>query len=202
LSAAFRPAGAVPPARLRAERFVLQPLRASDVERDYDAVMSSRAELRRWSQSTWPAEDFTLAENRDDLERHEREHGAGEAYTYTVLAPDGPRCLGCVYLAPLLPAEAALPPLAVARHAARVTYWVRAAEVAGDLDRALFDELRDWLWTAWWFDRVAFTVAAEEERQQALCRAAGLLDAGVYALPGRGERRVFVAAPGEAAGPA
>ena len=183
------------PAGLRTPRLKLEPLTIGHVELDYDAVMSSRAELRRWSQSSWPAEDFPLAENLADLARHEREHLADEAYTYTVLAPDGERCLGCVYLAPLRPAEQALA-LAVtgaaAAHAARAAFWVRTDEVANELDRELFTALRAWFGAEWWFDRVVYTVATEDERQVGICRAAGLLDAGTYDLADRGTRHVFL----------
>src|SRR2546422_5475768 len=99
----FYPPDAVVPAARRTERLFLRPLRATDVERDYDAVMSSAEMLRRWSQSGWPADDFTLAQNRDDLRRHEREHDQRQAFTFTVLDPAGTRCLGCVYLTPLPP---------------------------------------------------------------------------------------------------
>jgi len=185
----FRPGGA--PAELRTERFLLRPLLAADVAADYDAVMSSRAELRRWSQSTWPEEEFTRADNLADLERHEREHLAGEAFTYTVFAPDGSRCLGCVYVAPLRPEEdAALGPAAGQRRA-RVTFWVRAAEVANDLDRRLFEALRAWFATAWDFDRVAFTAAQDDARPQQLFRDAGLAALGDFTLADGRAFRVF-----------
>ena len=41
----------------------MRPLRTTDVELDYDAVTSSAEMLRRWSHSSWPADDFTLSEN-------------------------------------------------------------------------------------------------------------------------------------------
>ena len=104
----FYPRNAAAPVERRTQRLFLRPLRASDVELDYDAVMSSAEMLRRWSQSGWPADDFTLAQNLDDLRRHEREHEERQAFTFTVLDPPGTRCLGCVYLTPLRPEAAAL----------------------------------------------------------------------------------------------
>jgi len=181
------------PAGLSTAHLRLQPLRVSDVERDYDAVMSSRAALRRWSQSTWPAEDFTLAENRDDLERHEREHEAGEAYTYTVLAPDSERCVGCVYIAPLRPEEEALLGDAAGERCARVTFWVREAEIAHDLDRRLFEALHEWFDAAWKFDGVVFATAHDEVRQQQLFRDVGLADRGPCALADGRVVQLFVA---------
>src|SRR5437867_3283681 len=101
----FYPDSAPVPEEMRTRRLFLRPLRATDVELDYDAVMSSAEMLRRWSQSTWPADDFTLSENLDDLQRHEHEHKEREAFTFTILNPEGTRCLGCVYFMPLSPLE-------------------------------------------------------------------------------------------------
>jgi RimJ/RimL family protein N-acetyltransferase len=157
---------------MRTERLVLRPLRASDAERDYDAVMSSAAELRRCRGSDWPSNDFTLAENLADLERHEREHERGEAFTYTVLAPDEERCLGCVYIVPVWPEAAAL--CAPAACAACVGFWVRASEWVNDLDRHLLVALREWLGTEWPLDCVLFTNYAGDTRQAALLAETGL----------------------------
>ena len=70
----FYPANTPPPEEKRTQRLYLRPLRETDNALDYDAVMSSAEQLRRWSQSDWPADDFTSEQNRADLERHEREH--------------------------------------------------------------------------------------------------------------------------------
>jgi RimJ/RimL family protein N-acetyltransferase len=168
----FYPAGAAVPEEKRTDRILLRPLRATDAELDYDAVMSSTEALRRWSQSGWPAEDFTLAENLGDLERHEHEHRERMAFTFTVLDPGATRCLGCVYIKPLLPEiKAGLPGK---RRAADVGFWVRADEVANDLDRHLFATVRAWLESEWAFDRIVFTIGRQESRQAALLSEAGL----------------------------
>lgn len=169
-----------PPERRATDRVTLRPLRASDAQADYEAVMSSPAMLRRWSQSDWPADDFPLAENLDDLRQHEREHVEGVAFTYTVLDPSEARCLGCVYLQPLRPEEAAWG--AAARHAVRVAFWVREVEIASDLDRHLLALLRDWLRDSWRFDRVIFSASPDDERQGALLREAGLEALGTVTL--------------------
>jgi len=168
----FHSAGLPVPQEKRTERLILRPLRASDAERDYDAVMSSAAELRRCRGSEWPSDDFTLAENLADLERHEREHESGEAFTYTVLAPDEARCLGCVYIVPVWPE--AEPLCSAAACAACVGFWVRASEWVNDLDRHLLAALRGWLKAEWSFDCVLFTNYAGDTRQAALLAEAGL----------------------------
>jgi hypothetical protein len=177
----FYPDGDPVPAERRTSRLFLRPLRATDVELDYDAVMSSPAMLRSWSQSAWPADDFTLAQNLEDLERHEREHEAREAFTFTVLDPAGTRCLGCVYLAPI--PDAARPLCAGAAHAVRVGFWVRASEIANDLDRHLLAGLREWLATDWRFDRTLFLIAGQDTRLATLLAEAGSQMRSTITLP-------------------
>ncbi len=177
----FYPEGARVPVERESPRLRMRPLRATDVERDYDAVMSSAAMLRSWSQSEWPADDFTLAENLEDLRRHEREHEAREAFTFTVLDPEGTRCLGCVYLAAL--PDVARPLCPGAEHPVRVGFWVRASEIASDLDRHLLVCLREWLAADWRFDRILHLIAERDARQVALCRDAGLQMGSMVLLP-------------------
>jgi RimJ/RimL family protein N-acetyltransferase len=179
--AAWLPAEAIVPAELRTDRAILRPLLASDVDRDYDAVMSSRPMLRTWSQSDWPAEGFTRAENLADLERHEREHLAREAFTFTALELDSDRCVGCVYITPLHPTEARW--AADAPHVARVGFWVRSSEIESDLDRHLLVALRAWFTSTWGFDREVFSAGAGDRRQIELFEQAGLRPLGEITRP-------------------
>jgi RimJ/RimL family protein N-acetyltransferase len=156
----------------KSKRLVLRPLRATDAALDYDAVMSSALELRRWNAGHWPADGFTLAENLADLERHEREHVEREAFTYTVQSPDAARCLGCVYIKPVW-SEAA-PLCGEAARAATVGFWVRTSEIEHDLDRHLLAVLLEWLRVDWPFDCILFTNMAGETRQAVLLGQVGL----------------------------
>jgi hypothetical protein len=185
----FHPMQAAVPTGMRTDRVVLRPLSVSDVEIDYDAVKSSAPMLRRWSQTSWPADDFTLAENRADLERHEHEHREGVAFTFTVLDPTATRCLGCVYIAPPAHEERAL--IERAKRPARVGFWVRAAEIPNELDRHLLGALREWLAREWAFDLVIFTIAEDETRQAALLGQSGLEGKAITREDGR-RRCVFL----------
>ena len=171
MSMAFPPAGSAP-REVRTDRVLLRPLRAADAERDYDAVMSDAAGLRRSRESEWPRDGFTLAENRADLERHERDHESGEAFTYTVLALDEARCLGCIYIVPVWDEAVGL--CGAAACGACVGFWIRASERTTDLDRHLLTALRGWLGTKWPLDCVLFTCFAADERQIALFEESGL----------------------------
>ena len=182
----FLPPDTPVPKEKRTDRLFLRPLLASDVDLDYDAVMSSAAMLRTWSQSGWPSDDFTRAENLDDLRRHEREHEERVAFTYTVLDPAATRCLGCVYLTPTVPQALSLCDGAV--RVVNVGFWVRASELAGGLERHLLDRLREWLVEDWGFDCIVFTISEQETRQAGLLVEAGLRLGNRYMLPD-GRRR-------------
>jgi RimJ/RimL family protein N-acetyltransferase len=157
---------------MRTERLLLRPLRTTDVELDYDAVMASAEQLRMWSDSEWPADDFTLAANLADLQGHQDEHEQDEAYTYTVLTPNGARCLGCVYLTTLAPPVQ--PVCADASAAVAVRFWVRTAEIDHDLDRHLLAALREWLAAEWAFDCVVYPINPLNTRQAAVLQEAGV----------------------------
>jgi hypothetical protein len=169
----FYPPEAPVPAGLETGEFILEPLTTGHVEVDYAALMDSREMLRKWSGGMWPADDFTLQGNYEDLEMHQREHLAREAFTFTVLAPDRQECLGCVYVMPLygwLKMAGATPPVlaAVGDDEAIVRFWVRQARVADGLDERLLETLLAWLPAGWRFQRVFFRANDNDSRQVAL----------------------------------
>lgn len=175
----FYPEAAYVPAILRTEDFVLRPLSATHVELDYDALMSSKEMLRRWSQSDWPADDFPIEDNLEDLERHEQEHRERVAFTYTVLTPEEKKCVGCVYIQPL---SSSMEEANVCgkeedpgqRHATRVGFWVRASEIEFELDAKLLASLQEWFKAEWSFDCVVFQISEKDERQIEIMQKAGL----------------------------
>ena len=134
--------------------------------------MASRQDLLGWEQSGWPAPDFGIDANREDLERHERLHDEGRAFTYTVVDPTGDRCLGCVYLFPVeakFLAASEITPIGDRRWedvGAVVYHWVRtSAEVTG-LDLEFLDRLIRWLRDDWPVEQPVF-VASEAFPAQA-----------------------------------
>lgn len=169
---AFYPAPKPVPGTLRTSKLLLAPLTPGHVELDYAALMESRLELRSWSGTSWPADDFTLEENRVDLARHEREHHDREAFTYTVLTPHGDECLGCVYITPAAEHAEANPVLAEWEDgSALVDWWVRTSRLAEELDGVLVDALIDWLSADWQFQRVRFGAREGNARQHRLVAA-------------------------------
>lgn len=144
-----------PPDGMRTDEFLLRPIRGTDVELDYEAVMESREYLRTWEQSTWPEDDFTIEANRRDLDKLERLHGEGRSFTYTVMNPAETQCLGCVYIFPTdAPFLARSEIVAVddgqwSGYEAAVYFWVRKSRLADELDRRLLDALRSWIERDW-----------------------------------------------------
>ena len=170
----FGDAAAAVPGGLATDEFVLRPITADDAERDYDAVMETREHLRLWEQSSWPADDFTVAANRDDLIGLEKRHAEHRAFTYTVVDPDGVECLGCVYIFPITAAFLARSEVvAVGEDAwdeveAFVNFWVRGSRMATGMDARLLAALRTWLHDEWGFERVVFDTSETFTHQVAL----------------------------------
>src|SRR3954452_15077350 len=166
----FYPDEAPVPAELRADEFLLRPLRAADVDLDYEAVMATQEVLRRGSGGKWPRPDFTLEENLADLQGHEADFHARRGFTYTVMDPTETRCLGCVYAYPLEDEDRG----GVPDYEAVVWFWVRPDGVAADLDRRLLAALIPWLRDDFDFVRVRFRAGADDERQMAIMAEVGL----------------------------
>ena len=141
-SAPFVPTDFPVPDVLETASFRLRMLSSSDALKDYEAVMESGERLRSWSQNGWPHEGFTLQENLADLQRHEREFKAREAFAYTVVALDESRVLGCLYIDPDEAADAV------------VTMWVRDNEM--DLDLPLAHAVTNWIQFEWPFQQVRY----------------------------------------------
>jgi len=184
----FFPDDAVVPIEWRTEDLWLRVLRPDVTELDFAALMESRERLRRWSNSSWPADDFTLDANRQDLIEHEREWEAREAFAYTVLNPDGTRCEGCVYINPL---ELWLDHCGFKRDGdgsrfdddtPAVTFWVCDSALARGLDRQLLTGLRNWFQQEWPFTQVVFPLLNTLTADIALLESSGLVLHATHSL--------------------
>ena len=186
----FNQAGVYPPKQLHTADFLVRPLRATDVDLDYAAVMERPAMLRLSGGGVWPADDFTREANLADLIVHEKEHEDGVAFTFTVMNPDQSRCLGCIYVNQLAKAHrlsrsAEAAPDAVGDKIAIVRYWVRQSQVDDDLDWRLLSALMRWFAEDWQLDGAYFRAHARDRRQQHLMSRAGLPLAYTLEVPGR-----------------
>lgn len=168
-----------PPAELRTAEFLLRPIRATDAERDFAAVMESKEFLRPWEQSGWPADDFTVEANRQDLAGLEQRHADGASFTYTVLDPTETHSLGCVYLFPTSAPMYARPQIAAVAgeewqsYEAAIYFWVRTSRLADGLDQRLLAALGPWLAQEWGIARALIITNEQVRRQMALFEASG-----------------------------
>jgi hypothetical protein len=176
----FYPDDAPVPTELRSDEFLLRPLRAADVELDYEAVMATQEVLRRGNGGAWPRPDFTIEENLADLEGHEADFRARRGFTYTIMDPTETRCLGCVYAYPPGDDWAGQ----AGDNEAVVWFWVRPDCVTADLDQRLLAVLVPWLRGDFAFARVLFRAWAHDERQTAILGEAGLRVVGARPIRG------------------
>ncbi len=126
----------------------MRPLRETDVDRDFPAVMGSQSRLwtifgTPWG---WPPATMTYEQDQADLARHERENRAHESFAYAVFDADESCLLGCVYVDP---------PERVGADA-DVCWWVVDEALGGPLEACLEDAVPSWIHEAWPFENPRF----------------------------------------------
>lgn len=144
----FVPAEFEVPQMLETTQFRLRMLSIEDVEKDYEAVVSSAERLRvafkQWG--GWPRDGFTLQENLEDLRRHQNEFERREAFAYTVVSLDESTVLGCVYIYPGQ----------VKNVEAEILLWVRESDYKKGLDSTLWQTVQAWIKDRWPFEKVIY----------------------------------------------
>lgn len=161
----------------KTSQFTFLPLAPKFTQLDYDALMASKPTLRDWGAGDWPRDDFTLEENRADLQQHWDEFESGEAYAYTVLNHDETRCEGCLYINPqydMLEKYGVLDKIEqpIGKHDALVRFWIREERLADEAQ--LLDTILSWLRSEWEFTGIYFVTNNINDRQIRLFEAAGL----------------------------
>jgi hypothetical protein len=143
----FVPSDFLVPQKLETEKFRLRMLTIDDVEKDYEAVMSSKEELRNpLDKAGWPRDNMTIEENLSDLREHQEEFSKREAFTYTVVNLDESKCLGCVYIYPSEKGS----------FDAEIYLWARSSELKNGLDELLYKTVKKWIKEQWHFNNVAY----------------------------------------------
>ncbi|MHA2250693.1 MAG: GNAT family N-acetyltransferase [Candidatus Kariarchaeaceae archaeon] len=157
---AFYPIHQPVPAQLIAEEFQLRPLLASDVEKDYEAVIATRERNLRISNGRWPKEGFTLEENLEDLQRHEKEQLERIAFTFTVMDPKDQLCLGCIYIKRPSKemAEFYYENDKSTDYVAFLTYWLRPDYSSQDFEVKFLKALIGWMNEEWKFNQVNYYI--------------------------------------------
>mgnify|MGYP001564526724 CR=1 FL=1 len=145
----FVPTEFVVPLRVEQAGYTLSPLTTAHVDKDYEAVMSSRESLRHIFceyDTTWPKGSMTLTDNYRDLARHQQEFDERQAFAYTMETPDGQSCIGCVYIYPCQRGN----------YDAQVYYWVIDRVKPDGLEADLDEFLHRWLKETWPFELPVF----------------------------------------------
>ncbi len=138
------------PQTLLTESFRMHPLTIDDLEKDYEAVMSSVDHLHKQIPeavfgAVWPDPELTLRGDLADLGWHQVEFKMRSSFTYTVMSHDESMCVGCVYIFPPRFTDAE----------AEVFLWVRESELKNGLDEKLFTAIKEFM-KQWPFKKVAF----------------------------------------------
>jgi hypothetical protein len=168
------------PRGLEAREFILRPILASDAALDYEAVMESREFLRKWEQSSWPEDDFTVEANTEDLVKLETRHASGESFTYTVMNLDQTECQGCVYVvSPKASWFAGAQATALTSDRwsdcdAMIYFWVRKARLPEGMDRLLLNSLLNWFAQEWNFDAPVVVTNEQFDQQVMVIEATDL----------------------------
>ncbi len=139
------------PEALETDKFRLRMLTIKDVEKDYDAVITSIDHLRgvfgdRERNKKWPPGDLTLEQDLIDLGWHQKEFQSRSSFAYTVMNLDETQCLGCVYIFPSNNED----------FDAEIYMWVRKSELEKGLDPILFKTIKEWIQEKWPFGRVSY----------------------------------------------
>lgn len=132
------------PVRMESEAFVFRPLVVSDAEADYEAVMESRERLRRLFGGEWPADSFSLAQNKADLLLHEQAAAQRKAFTYTILSAGDLDVLGCLYIYPGEETDA------------EVLFWVRDSAYDTGVQPLVYAQVKHWMKSSWPFQSVKY----------------------------------------------
>ncbi len=159
----FYPKNAMVPPHLKTEEFLLRPLRATDVELDYKAVMESQDFLLIRTNDRWPRIGFTIEENLKDLEDHEKGFNNREEFTYTIMNHSETRCLGCIYITSFaqklrsILSKEDFESYDIGDYEAQVSFWMIPDCVKQDMDKRLLQDLIKWIKDDWSFSKVSLS---------------------------------------------
>jgi hypothetical protein len=143
----FVPEGFKAPFQVKHNKFTVRKLTVDEVEKDYEAVMSSRESLRQvfCVNDDWPSDDMTIEENREDLLEHQEEFDKNIGFAYTVVTPDDSRCIGCLYIYPF----------GLGVYDCRIFYWL-VDDIADQLDAEFRGFLDKWIPDSFGFKNPVF----------------------------------------------
>lgn len=136
--------------------FRLSPLTVQLAERDYSAILCSNEHIRYvfGPDNSWPAPTLSFSENVADIMRHESQFADRSGFTFAILGARTDAYYGCLYIKRIksrLDVD-----LRKKRFGAQVFFWLDVRYSTPELEKALLDEIAQWLDLCWCFGEVAF----------------------------------------------
>jgi hypothetical protein len=140
------PSGFIPPLIISRDQYLLEVLSPKHNELDFEAWTSSRESLKGifGPRNKWPGEVGSLDHNLKDLENHLKEFEESKAFTYSILSLERDKCLGCLYIRPILTED----------YSCRVDFWFR--DDSKEHEDEFYLWLQQWLEDSWKLVRVCF----------------------------------------------
>ncbi|MCK8061715.1 MULTISPECIES: hypothetical protein [unclassified Fusibacter] len=134
----------IPPFDVVEDHFILRKLTVDEVEKDFNALMSSKESLRQIFSidDDWPKDTMTIEENYRDLKIHQDEFDNREGFAYTVVNKEDTECIGCVYIWPWIHGT----------YDSLVFYWVTDKVKLLGFEDQLGVYLNKWLKEFWRFE--------------------------------------------------
>ncbi|MEZ5006766.1 MAG: hypothetical protein R2728_11535 [Chitinophagales bacterium] len=136
------------PKHYSSEAVTIFPTNIEFAASDFKAVMASKDELRLWSDSEWPENNFTVEANKEDLKHHVEDNEAHCAYGFMLYDANRKTCYGSLYVNPINPDSFKNAPSEIAQFDARVDCWIRT-DIDETLKIAIVKELKNWLDNEW-----------------------------------------------------
>lgn len=135
----------MPPFDVVEDQFIMRKLTVDEVEKDFNALMSSKESLRQIFSidDEWPMDNMTIEENYKDLKMHQDEFDNREGFAYTVVNKEDTECIGCIYIWPWTHGT----------YDSLVFYWVTDQVKALGFEETLGDYLQTWLKDFWLFEQ-------------------------------------------------
>ncbi len=144
------------PQLLETARMRLRCLSIDDVDKNFEAVMSSEHRLKTVFKpgAQWPT-GLTKEQNTIELGWHQTEFQLRTSFAYTVVRLNENSVLGCLYIYPSRRGD----------YDVEILMWVRESEAQTGLDQHLFDTVHSWVASEWPFVNPAYpgrTISWEE----------------------------------------
>lgn len=115
---------------------------------DLKAVMASKSDLRLWSTSEWPKDDFNVQENIQDLKCHIEDNELHSAYGFMLYDSTRKICFGSLYINPIDPLNFKNELPEINEFDARLDCWLRT-DLDDSLKIGIIRDIMVWLRDDW-----------------------------------------------------